>query len=171
MWKYLRERQCSKWVGAYLVFILLNYIVCLAPIGASYYFSKPTVLLSSFLAYCFTILAVTGYSFISNPKEGGNGKIVANLGIAVTIVFMVGYIICFILYNVVGDVTNILSKNIGLTTLVALSPVLILTLVISVPVIRLQVAADKPKKVIHTITEAETEGDRLISEISEKGIS
>lgn len=171
MWKYLREKQFSKWFLAYLVFILLNYIICIAPIGASYYFTSQNFLLSSFFAYCFTLLAVTVYSFIYIPKEDVGGTILANLGIVITMLLMIGFIALFILYNLVTNITEALNRSIAETVGASFIPVLILTVVLSIPVIKLQVAADKPKQLIKKIKKSEDEGDLVISEISEEGIS
>ena len=171
IWKFFGERQIVKYILAYLVFIILNYVICLAPIYASYYFSSETLLLSSFLAYCFTLLAVTVYSFIYIPKERVGGTITANLGIVTAIVFMLGYILMFILYNLVKDVSHTLNTSIVRTALLAFIPVFVVSLVLSIPVIRLQVAADKPKKLIKQIRKSEKEGDKVRSEIGREGIS
>jgi len=171
IWKFFRERQVVKYILAYLVFILLNYVICLAPIGASYYFSTETLLLSSFLAYCFTLLAVTVYSFIYFPKEKVGGTITANLGIITAILFMLGYIVMFILYNLVGDVSHALNTSIVRTALLAFIPVFAVSLVLSIPVIRMQVAADKAEQLIKQIRKSEKEGDEVISEIGREGIS
>jgi len=169
--KFLRERQVDKYILAYLVFILMNYVICLAPIGVSYYFSPETLLLSSLLAYCFTLLAVTLYSFIYFPKEKVGGTIKANLGIITAMVLMTGYLIIFILYNLVKDFSHTLNTSIVRTALLAFIPVFVVSLVLSIPVIRLQVRADKPKQFIRQIKEAEKEGDKVISEIDREGIS
>ncbi len=168
---YFKEKQVGKFILAYLVFILLNYVICLAPIGASYYFSTETLLLSSFLAYCFTLLAITVYSFIYVSKENVGGTITANLGIITAIVFMLGYIVLFILYNLVDDVSYTLNTSILRTTLLAFIPVFVVSLVLSIPVIKLQVAADKSQQLISTIRKSENEGDRVRSKISQEGIS
>jgi len=171
IWKFFRERQVVKYILAYLVFILLNYVICLAPIGVSYYFSPQTLLLSSFLAYCFTLLAVTVYSFIYFPKENVGGTITANLGIITAILFMLGYIVLFILYNLADDVSYALSTSIVRTVLLAFIPVFVVSLVLSIPVIKLQVAADKPQQLINQIRKSENEGDEVISKIGREGIS
>lgn len=170
-WKYFRQKQTGKYILAYLVFIILNYVICLAPIGASYYFSTQTLLLSSFLAYCFTLLAVTVYSFMYFPKENVGGTIKANLGIIIAILFMLGYIIMFILYNLVEDVSRTLNTSIFGTALLAFIPVFVVSLVLSIPVIRWQVAADKPQQLISTIRKSENEGDAVINKINKEGIS
>ncbi len=108
--KFFREKQAGKYILAYLVFIILNYLLCLAPIGASYYFSPQTLLLSSFLAYCFTLLSVTVYSFMYFPKESVGGTITSNLGIIIGILFMVAYIVMFILYNLVDRCFPLLGQ-------------------------------------------------------------
>jgi len=169
--RYFKEKQVGKFILAYLVFILLNYVICLAPIGASYYFSTETLLLSSFLAYCFTLLAITVYSFIYVSKENVGGTITANLGIITAIVFMLGYIVLFILYNLVDDVSYTLNTSILRTTLLAFIPVFVVSLVLSIPVIKLQVAADKSQQLISTIRKSEEEGDKVRSKISQEGIS
>ena len=128
IWKYLREKQIGKYFSAYLLFIVLNYVLCLAPIGASYYFSTQTMLLSSFLAYCFTLLAVTVYSFIFFPKESVGGTIVANLAIGITILFMVFYIVSFILYNLVDSIANVLNTSIMKTASLAFIPAFVISL-------------------------------------------
>lgn len=171
IWKFFRERQIVKYILAYLGFIILNYVICLAPIYASYYFSTETFLLSSFLAYCFTLLAVTVYSFIYFPKEKVGGTIIANLGIITTMVLMLGYIVIFILYNLDKDFSHTLNTSIVRTAVRAFIPVFVVSLVLSIPVIRLQVAADKPEKLIKQINKSEEEGDKVISEIGQKGIS
>lgn len=122
IWRNFREKQVGKYVSAYLVFILLNYVLCLAPIGASYYFSTQTVLLSSLLAYCFTLLAVTVFPFIYFPKESVGGTIMANLAIVTTIIFLVAYMGLFILYNLVDKVTDILDANVINTVSIAFIP-------------------------------------------------
>jgi hypothetical protein len=170
-WKYFRQRQVGKYILAYLVFIILNYVICLAPIGASYYFSPQTLLLSSFLAYCFTLLAVTVYSFMYFPKENVGGTIKANLGIIMAILFMLGYIVMFILYNLVENVSHTLNTSIVRTALLAFIPVFVVSLVLSIPVIKLQVAADKSQQLIKKIRRSEKEGDEVISEIDREGIS
>ena len=170
-WKYFRQKQVSKYILAYLVFIILNYVICLAPIGASYYFSSQTLLLSSFLAYCFTLLAVTVYSFMYFPKENVGGTIKANLGIIMAILFMLGYIVMFILYNLVEDVSHTLNTSIVRTALLAFIPVFVVSLVLSIPVIKLQVEADKPEQLIKKIKKSEKEGNEVISEIGREGIS
>lgn len=170
-WKYFRQKQVSKYILAYLVFIILNYVICLAPIGASYYFSSQTLLLSSFLAYCFTLLAVTVYSFMYFPKENVGGTIKANLGIIMAILFMLGYIVMFILYNLVEDVSHTLNTSIVRTALLAFIPVFVVSLVLSIPVIKLQVEADKPEQLIKKIRKSEKEGNEVISEIGREGIS
>ncbi len=169
--RYFKEKQVGKFILAYLVFILLNYVICLAPIGASYYFSTETLLLSSFLAYCFTLLAITVYSFIYISKENVGGTITANLGIITAILFMLGYIVLFILYNLVDDVSYTLNTSILRTTLLAFIPVFAVSLALSIPVIKLQVAADKSQQLINTIRKSENEGDRVRSKISREGIS
>ena len=170
MLKYFREKQTGKFFLAYLVFIILNYVTCLAPIGASYCFSTNTILLSSLLAYYFTLLAVTVYSFIYFPKENVGGTIIANLGIMMTILFMVGYIILFIMYNLVDDIANTLNTNIVKTALLSFIPVFVISLILSIPVIKQQVAADKPRQFITTIKESEDEGDDTIDKINREGI-
>lgn len=169
--KFFKKRQVVKYILAYLVFFILNYIICIAPIGASYYFSTKTLLLSSFLVYCFTLLAVTVYSFIYFPQENVGGTITANLGIIVTILFMIGYIVLFILYNLVEDVSKTLNTSITSTTLIAFIPVFAISLVLNIPVIRLQVAADKSRQLINTITTSENEGEDTINQINREGIS
>ncbi len=169
--KFFRERQIGKYILAYLVFIIWNHVICLAPIGASYYFSTETFLFSSFLAYCFTLLAVTVYSFIYFPKEKVGGTIIANLGIITAMVLMLGYVVIFILYNLVKDFSHTLNTSIVRTALLAFIPVFVVSLVLSIPVIRLQVAADKPKKLIKQIRKSEKEGDKVRSEIGREGIS
>lgn len=170
-WKYFRQKQVGKYILAYLVFIILNYVICLAPIGASYYFSPQTLLLSSFLAYCFTLLAVTVYSFMYFPKENVGGTIKANLGIVMAILFMLGYIVMFILYNLVEDVSHTLNTSIVRTALLAFIPVFVVSLVLSIPVIRLQIEADKSEQLIKKIRKSEKEGNEVISEIGREGIS
>ena len=170
-WKYFRQKQVGKYILAYLVFIIMNYVICLAPIGASYYFSSQTLLLSSFLAYCFTLLAVTVYSFMYFPKENVGGTIKANLGIIMAILLMLGYMAMFLLYNLVDDVSYSLNTSIVRTALIAFIPVFVVSLVLSIPVIRFQVAADKSQQLIKTIRKSEKEGDEVISEIDQEGIS
>ena len=170
-WKYFRQKQVGKYILAYLVFIIMNYVICLAPISASYYFSTQALLLSSFLAYCFTLLAVTVYSFMHFPKENVGGIIKANLGITITILLMLGYMAMFLLYNLVDDVYYFLNTSIVRTALIAFIPVFVVSLVLSIPVIRLQVAADKPQQLIKKIRKSEKEGDEVISEIGREGIS
>lgn len=170
-WKYFRRKQVGKYILAYLVFIILNYFICLAPIGASYYFSPQTLLLSSFLAYCFTLLAVTVYSFMYFPKESVGGIIKANLGIIIAILFMVAYIVMFILYNLADNVSEALNANVIKTVSLSFIPAFVIPLVLSVPMIRLQVAADKPQQVISTIKKSENEGDAVINKINKEGIS
>jgi hypothetical protein len=169
--KYLRQKQVGKYILAYLVFIILNYVICLAPIGASYYFSPPTLLLSSFLAYCFTLLAVTVYSFIYFPKERVGGTITANLGITIAILFMVAYIAMFILYNLVDNVSEALNASVIRTVLLSFIPAFVIPLVLSVPVITLQVSADKSQQLMSTIKKLENEGDAFINKINKEGIS
>ncbi|GAH91347.1 unnamed protein product, partial [marine sediment metagenome] len=101
MWKYFRQKQGGKYIKAWLGFILLNYVICLAPIGAAYYFSNQMFLFVSLLAYCFTLLAITVYSFMYFRKEDVGGIISANLWIIIAWVFMFAYIIVFLLYNLV----------------------------------------------------------------------
>lgn len=170
-WKYFRQKQTGKYILAYLVFIILNYVICLAPIGASYYFSPQTLLFSSFLAYCFTLLAVTVYSFINFPKESVGGNIKANLGIIIAILFMVAYIVMFMLYNLVDNVSEALNASVIKTVSLSFIPVFVISLVLSVPVIRSQVAADKSQQLIKKIRKSEKEGDEVISEIDREGIS
>ena len=170
-WKYFRQKQAGKYILAYLVFIVLNYVICLAPIGASYYFSPQTLLFSSFLAYCFTLLAVTVYSFMYFPKESVGGTIKANLGIIIAILFMVAYIVMFMLYNLVDNVSEVLNASVIKTVSLSFIPAFVIPLVLSVPVIRLQVAADKSQQVISTIKKSENEGDAVINKINQEGIS
>jgi hypothetical protein len=47
----------------------------------------------------------------------------------------------------------------------------VISLGLSIPVIRLQVAADKPQQVINTIKKSENEGDAVINKINKEGIS
>jgi len=169
--KYFREKQVGKYILAYLVFIILNYVICLAPIGASYYFSPQTLLLSSFLAYCFTLLAVTVYSFMYFPKESVGGTIMANLGIIIAILFMVAYIVMFILYNLADNVSEALNASAIKTVSLSFIPAFVIPLVLSVPVIQRQVAADKSLRLIRTIKKSENEGDAVISKINREGIS
>lgn len=169
--KYLREKQVGKYTQAYLGFILLSYVICLAPIGASYYFSTQTLLLASFLAYCFTLLAMTVYSFMYFRKEDVGGIISANLGIIIAWVFMFLYIIMFLLYNLVDDVSLALNTNMMSTAALAFIPAFLIPLVLIVPVIRMQVAADKPEQLISTIRKSEDEGDEVINKINREGIS
>lgn len=171
IWRYFRNRQFGKYVQAYLGFILLNYFICLAPIGVSYYFSPQTLLLASFLAYCFTLLAVTVYSFMYFRKEDVGGIISANLWIIIAWVFMFAYIIIFLLYNLVDNVTLTLNTSVMSTATLAFIPAFVIPLILIVPVIRQQVAADKPEQLINKIKKSKDEGDRVISEISEEGIS
>jgi hypothetical protein len=171
IWRNFREKQVGKYVSAYLVFILLNYVLCLAPIGVSYCFSTQTVLLSSLLAYCFTLLAVTVFPFIYFPKESVGGTIMANLAIVTTILFLVAYMGLFILYNSVDKVTDILDANATNTVSIALIPAFIISLGLSIPVVRTHVAAEKPKQVINIIRKSEAEGDEVIAKINEEGIS
>jgi hypothetical protein len=170
MWRNFREKQIDKYIGAYLVFILLNYILCLAPIGASYYFSTQAILISSFFAYCFTLLAVTVFPFLYFPKENVGGTIWANVAIVITIISMIAYMVLFILYNYAAIVTSFFNTNIVNALALTFMPALIISLGLSIPVIRSQVAAEKPKKVITTINKLETEGDGIRNEISQKGI-
>lgn len=170
IWRYFREKQVGDYVGAYIVFILFNYILCLAPIGASFYFSTQAVLLSSFLAYCFTLLAVTVFPFIYFSKESVGGTIKANLAIGITIFFMVVYMGSFILYNSVDKVTDILDASAVKTVSIAFIPAFLISLGLSIPVIRTQVAAEKPKQVINIIRKSETEGDEVINKINQEGI-
>lgn len=170
IWKYFRKKRVGKYVQAYLGFILLNYIICLAPIGASYYFSTQTLLLTSFLAYCFTLLAVTVYSFMYLRKEDVGGIISANLWIIIAWVFMFAYIITFLLYNLVDNVTLALNTSVMSKAILAFIPAFVIPLVLSIPVIRLQVAADKPQQLISTIRKSENEGDEVISKIGQEGI-
>ena len=168
--KFLKERQILKYILAYLVFIIWNHVICLAPIGASYYFSTETFLFSSFLAYCFTLLAVTVYSFIYFPKEDVGGTIIANSGIIIAMLLMTGYLIMFILYNVDKNVSHALNISIVKTALYAFMPVFVVSIFLSIPVIKLQVRADKQKQFIRQIKEAEKEGDKVISKIGREGI-
>jgi len=169
--RYFREKQVGKYIQAYLAFILLNYVICLAPIGASYCFSAQTLSLASFLAYCFTLLAVTVYSFMYLRKEDVGGIISANLWIIIAWVFMFAYIIMFLLYNLVDNVTLALNTSFISTTVFAFIPAFVIPLVLSVPVIRLQVAADKPQRLISTIRRSESEGNEVINKINREGIS
>lgn len=171
IWKYFREKRVGKYIQAYLAFILLNYVICLAPIIVSYCFSTQTLLLAGFLAYCFTLLAVTVYSFMYFRKEDVGGIISSNLWIISAWVFMFAYIIMFILYNLVDNVTLALNTSFISATLLALIPVLIIPLILSVPLIRVQIAADKPKQVINTIRKSKDEGDNTIDQINREGIS
>jgi hypothetical protein len=170
IWKYFKEKRVGKYIQAYLAFILLNYVICLAPITVSYCFSTQTLLLASFLAYCFTLLAVTVYPFMYFRKEDVGGIISSNLWVIIAWVFMFAYIIMFILYNLVDNITLALNINfIGATSL-ALIPALIVPLILSVPLIRLQIEADKPKQVISIISKSEDEGDDTIDQINREGI-
>jgi len=170
-WQYFRQKQVGKYILAYLVFIILNYVICLAPIGASYYFSPQTLLLSSFLAYCFTLLAVTVYSFMYFPKESVGGTIKANLGTIIAILFMVAYIVMFILYNLADNVSEALNADVIKTVSLSFIPAFVIPLVLSVPMIRFQVAADKSKQLIDKIRKSEDEGDKTIDQINREGIS
>jgi amino acid permease len=105
------------------------------------------------------------------PKENVGGTIKANLGIIMAILFMLGYIVMFILYNLVEDVSNTLNTSIVRTALLAFIPVFVVSLVLSIPVIRLQVEADKPEQLIKKIRKSEKEGNEVISEIGRDGIS
>ena len=170
-WKYLRQKQVGKYIQAYLGFILLNYVICLAPIGASYYFSTQKFLLASLLAYCFTLLAVTVYSFMYFRKEDVGGIISANLRVIIAMVFMFAYIVMFLLYNLVDNVSLALNTNMMGSAALAFIPAGVISLVLIIPVIRVQVAADKPEQVIRTIKKSESEGDETISQINREGIS
>jgi len=171
IWKYFREKQVGKYIKAYLAFILLNYVICLAPIGASYCFSSQTFLLASFLVYCFTLLAVTVYSFMYFRKEEVGGIISANLWIIIAWVFMFAYIIMFLLYNLVDNVNLALNTNMMSTATFAFIPACVVPLVLIVPVIRMQVVADKSQQVISTIRKSEDEGDHTRDQINREGIS
>lgn len=171
IWKYFREKQVGKYIKAYLGFILLNYVICLAPIGASYYFSTQTFLLASLLVYCFTLLAVTVYSFMYFRKEDVGGIISANLWIIIALVFMFGYIVMFLLYNLVDNINICLNTNMMSTATLSFIPACLVPLVLIVPVIRLQVAADKPEQLRSTIRKSEDEGDATIEQINREGIS
>ena len=168
MWKYFRQKQGGKYVKAWLSFILLNYIICLAPIGASYYFSNRMFLFASLLAYCFTLLAITVYSFMYFRKEDVGGTISANLWIIIAWVFMFAYIIVFLLYNLVDKVSLALNTNMMSSAALVFIPAGVISLCLSIPVIRLQVAADK---MISTIRKSEDEGDKTRSQINREGIS
>jgi MFS family permease len=167
---FFKGKQLVKYTLAYFVFIILNYVICLAPIGASYYFSPQSLFLSSFLAYCFTLFAVTVYSFIYFPKENVGGTIVANLGIIIAVLFMVAYIVIFMLYSLVGDVTKALDANLRITYILSFIPAFVIPIILSIPVIRLQVASDKPKQVINTINKSENDGEKLRNAIKNEGI-
>lgn len=171
MWKYFRQKQGGKYIKAWLGFILLNYVICLAPIGASYYFSNQKFLFATLLAYCFTLLAITVYSFMYFRKEDVGGIISANLWIIIAWVFMFAYIIVFLLYNLVDKVSLALNTNMMSSAALAFIPAGVISLGLSIPVIRLQVAADKPQQVISTIKKSENEGDVVINKINKEGIS
>jgi len=173
MWKYIREKQMHKYSLAILSFVWWNFAVCLLPIVASYFFrsTNNTILLSSFLAYCFTVLAVTVYFFIQRSREKIGGLIVSNAAILGTVGIMFIYMIFFFIFNYDDGVNKALSTNIVETIVASFILVFCITLMLTIPLIKEQVLADKPQKVIQTIKQSEAEGDRVISEINKEGIS
>ncbi|GAI20087.1 unnamed protein product, partial [marine sediment metagenome] len=62
--------------------------------------------------------------------------------------------------------TNMMSS-----AALAFIPAGVISLGLSIPVIRLQVAADKPQQVISIIKKSENEGDAVINKINKEGIS
>jgi len=105
------------------------------------------------------------------PKESVGGTIMANLGIIIAILFMVVYIVMFILYNLADNVSEALNASAIKTVSLSFIPVFVVPLVLSVPVIQRQVAADKSLRLIRTIKKSENEGDAVISKINREGIS
>lgn len=173
MRKYFREKQVHKYGLATLSFIWWNFAVCLLPIVASYFFrsTNNTILLSSFLVYSFTLLAVTVYSFLHiRHRKESTSLIVTNAKILLTVGVMIIYIILYFIFNYHDGINRILSSNIVETSVASFIPVFCITLVLTVPLIKEQVLADKPEEVMRTIRQSEAEGDRTRNEINEEGI-
>jgi len=173
MRKYFREKQVHKYTLATLSFIWWNFAVCLLPIVASYFFrsTNNTILLSSFLAYSFTLLAVTVYSFIHiRRRKESTSLIVTNAKILLTVGVMIIYIILYFIFNYDDGINRILSSNIVETSVASFVLVFCIILVLTVPLIKEQVLADTPEEVMRTIKQSEAEGDRTRNEINEEGI-
>ncbi len=169
--EFIKGKQIFEYFKAYTAYFLLNYAVCLVPIGVSYYFSTTTLLISSFLAYCFTLLAVTVYSFMYMSKDDVGGMLTANLGIIVVILLMVVYMGVFIMYNSVEAVFHSLNTSILKTVVLTFIPVCGISIVLTRPAIKLQIIADKSKKIMSQMKELEQEGNEVIREIEREGIS
>jgi len=83
---------------------------------------------------------------------------------------MIIYIILYFIFNYHDGINRILSSNIVETSVASFIPVFCITLVLTVPLIKEQVLADKPEEVMRTIRQSEAEGDRTRNEINEEGI-
>jgi len=166
-----KGKQICKYTQAYLIYILVNFGLCLVPIGISGYVSPEIFLLSSFLAFCYTLLAVTIYTFFFFQNEDVGGTISGNLKKMAGILLMIIYITTFIMYNTVDEISHNLNSNIFITVIIAFIPIFIFSLILSWPVIKQQVASDKPKKLYKMIKQSEDDGDELRNQIGQKGIS
>ncbi|MCX6008554.1 MAG: hypothetical protein NTW48_00660, partial [Chloroflexi bacterium] len=67
-------------------------------------------------------------------------------------------------------VADILNTSAMQAVSLAFIPAFVISLGLSIPVIRMQVAADKSEQVINTIRKSETEGDKVRTKINEEGI-
>ena len=102
--------------------------------------------MSSFLVYSFTLLAVTVYSFLHiRHRKESTSLIVTNAKILLTVGVMIIYIILYFIFNYHDGINRILSSNIVETSVASFIPVFCITLVLTVPLIKEQVLADKPE--------------------------
>jgi len=168
-WKFINDKQPHKYIMTYFVFIWWNFIICLLPIIATYFFrSSETVILSSFFAYCFTTLAITLFTYAYRNRQVIS-LVVMNAGFLITASFMVIYMFVFFIFNYDPTVNLFMSSNIIGTSIVTFLPMFIITLLLSISFLNEYVLANKPKTVKVTIDSAGESGDEVIHELRTGG--
>lgn len=174
MWKkveiFINDKQPHKYIMTYFIFIWWNFIICLLPIMATYFFrSSETVILSSFLAYCFTTLAITLFVYTYRNRQVMS-LVVTNAGFLITVGFMVIYMFVFFIFNYDKGINLFMSSNMMVVSIVVFVPMFIITLILNMSFLNEFVLANKPKYVKDTIDNAKRSGDEVINNLKTGGI-
>lgn len=135
-----------KW---YSLWFIVNFIMCLMPIAA-YLLMRQSVpqVFSGFLSYSYTVLIVSFYLFLVHLNKNTTGKGVPAFTILVTCALFTGIWAFFWIYNapVSPSSNNYVNTHIGFFFALILIPTFVMSLVLSIPLIRGSIDDEGGKK-------------------------
>ncbi len=125
-----------KWASLWL---LVNFIMCLAPIAAYLLLRKsvPQVF-SGFLSYSYTVLIVSLYLFLVHLNKNTTEKVVPAFTILFTCMLWTGIYAFFWMHNAPVSLSSndYVNTHIGFFFALVLIPTFVMSLVLSIPLIR-----------------------------------